>query len=276
MNPLAKGAIVALLHVGLVSSLGAKLLYDRATRPRVWVRTAPYDPSLPIRGRYVSLQLQVEARGFAPTPLTDFTALPAQLSIENERLLATPGDERSEHQVWFGRRRPWVADPEVTQRYGLQRSELVAPQLAEHLGIAGGFFAKEVRSGSSLAQAGLQAGDVLLRIDGRPTTTWPELSRALKPPHGQQELVWDVLRSHQETSLKVSVQTIEDGALLEGSALLARPVLFFIPEHVRDPARRPAGEELWVEVTVPKKGPPRPVRLGVKQANGPIEPLAVD
>jgi len=274
MNPLTKGAIVALLHAGLVSSLGAKLLYDRATRPRVWIRTAPYDPSLPIRGRYVSLQLQVEARGFAPT--ADSAPLPARLSIENERLLATPGDERSEHHVSFGRRQPWVADPEVTQRYGLQRSDLVEPQLAKHLGIAGGVFAKEVRSGSALAQAGLQAGDVLLRIDGQATTTWPELSRALQPPQGKQELAWDVLRGHQRTSLKVSVPASQDGALLEGSALLAQPVLFFIPEHVLDPARRPAGEELWVELTVPKQGPPRPVRLGVKKGHGPIEPLAVD
>jgi len=28
---------------------------------------------------------------------------------------------------------------------------------------------------------------------------------------------------------------------------------------------RPQGEELWVEVTLPKKGPPRQFRLGVKK-----------
>jgi hypothetical protein len=44
----------------MVLSLTGKLLYDRATCPRVWVRTAPYDPSLPIRGRYLALQLVAE------------------------------------------------------------------------------------------------------------------------------------------------------------------------------------------------------------------------
>ena len=47
---------------------------------------------------------------------------------------------------------------------------------------------------------------------------------------------------------------------------------FFIPENVPDPSIRKAGEELWVEVSVPESGPPRPVRLGVKK-NGVLEPL---
>jgi hypothetical protein len=50
-------------------------------------------------------------------------------------------------------------------------------------------------------------------------------------------------------------------------------VAFFIPEHIPDPSRRTQGEELWVEVTIPKTGPPRPIRLGVKKGDGPIVPL---
>jgi hypothetical protein len=46
----------------------------------------------------------------------------------------------------------------------------------------------------------------------------------------------------------------------------------FLPEHVPDPSVRSAGEELWVEVSVPKHGLPRPVRLGVKK-DGQIHPL---
>jgi hypothetical protein len=59
----------------------------------------------------------------------------------------------------------------------------------------------------------------------------------------------------------------------EKLAVLDQPVSFFIPEHVADPSRRPAGEELWVEVTIPKKGPPRPIRLGIKKGDEPIVPL---
>jgi len=40
---------------------------------------------------------------------------------------------------------------------------------------------------------------------------------------------------------------------------------YFIPEHVPDPSLRPPGEELWVEVTLPRRGPPRPIRLAVKK-----------
>ncbi len=54
--------------------------------------------------------------------------------------------------------------------------------------------------------------------------------------------------------------------------LLQEPVAFFIPEHLPDPSRRAAGEELWVEVSVPPNGPPRPVRLGVKK-DGVLTPL---
>ena len=51
MTPLVRGLIVAGLHVALTASLGAKLLIDRATRPRVWVQVLPVDPDSPLRGR---------------------------------------------------------------------------------------------------------------------------------------------------------------------------------------------------------------------------------
>ncbi len=53
---------------------------------------------------------------------------------------------------------------------------------------------------------------------------------------------------------------------------LAEPVEFFVPARSGDPTRRPPGEELWVEVTVPPQGEPRPIRLGVKK-NGVLTPL---
>jgi hypothetical protein len=53
---------------------------------------------------------------------------------------------------------------------------------------------------------------------------------------------------------------------------LQQPVAFFIPENIPDPSVRQPGEELWVEVTVPRKGLPRPIRLGVKK-DGVLTPL---
>jgi hypothetical protein len=59
MNALTKAIVVALIQVLIVCSLGAKLLYDRSTRPQVWFKTARYDPNLPIRGRYLGLQVEL-------------------------------------------------------------------------------------------------------------------------------------------------------------------------------------------------------------------------
>ena len=172
MKPWVKGLVIAVVHVGLVASLGAKLLYDRAVRPRVWALTAPYDPNLPIRGRYVSLQLVVEPRGIQETK---------------------PGP------------------------------------------------------GGQLPQP------VILRV---------EVDRLVAEANSQE-------RSYDPSALHVQFIQRQDQRL----AVLDKPVAFFISEHIPDPSRRPPGEELWVEVTVPGKGPPRPLRLGVKKDHGPIVPL---
>jgi hypothetical protein len=172
MTPLSKGLVLAAVHVGLVASLGAKLLYDRATRPRVWALAAPYDPNLPIRGRYVSLQLVVEPRGVRETQQRSASQLPQsiRLHVQGDRLVAE----------------------------------------------------------ASASQSDYDTSDLHLRfIDRRG----------------------------------------------EKLAVLAEPVAFFIPEHIPDPSRRPEGEELWVEVTIPNKGPPRPIRLGVKKATVRLFPL---
>lgn len=54
---------------------------------------------------------------------------------------------------------------------------------------------------------------------------------------------------------------------------LDTPVDFYIAEHAADPTPVRRGQELWVEVTVPPKGPPRPVQLALKD-NGAWKPLA--
>jgi hypothetical protein len=161
MTPLVKGAVLGVVQVAMVLSLGGKLLIDRATQPRVWVKTAPFDPNLPIRGRYVSLRLAAEARGFQPGVVYQV----AQLSVEDGKLVARPSENN---------------------------------------------------------------GGAMVTLTGNSSV-----------------------------------------------ANLSEPVAFFIPEHMPDPSRRPVGEELWIEVTVPKKGPPRPIRLGVKK-DGVLTPLAIE
>jgi hypothetical protein len=48
---------------------------------------------------------------------------------------------------------------------------------------------------------------------------------------------------------------------------------FYISEHAADPSRTRPGQELWIEVTVPPSGPPRPIQLALKE-NGTWTPLA--
>jgi hypothetical protein len=161
-----KGLAVAALHVTIVASLGAKLMVDRATRPRVWARTAPVDPNLPIRGRYVSLMVD-----------------------------AVPGE-----------------------------------------GVGGG------NVGSWLQVALADEGGQLV---ARPASGSKALNASLVDQDGER-----VVR-------------------------LAQPLAYFIPEHVADPSRRLAGEQLWVEVTIPRAGAPRPIRLGVKK-DGVLTPLEIN
>ena len=64
--------------------------------------------------------------------------------------------------------------------------------------------------------------------------------------------------------------------LSEGS-MVVNPGLelaFFIPPDVKDPSLRPDGSTLWVEVSLPGLGAPRPIQLGIEK-DGLIEPLAL-
>ena len=141
----------------IVTSLGAKLLIDRAWQPRAWVKTMPVDPNAPIRGRYLSMRIEVDAA----------------------------------------------------------------------LDLAG--------------------RDVSLRVqDGRLTA----------------------VRSGAPTGLRLRTDRRDPRAALQ----LERPLAFFLPEHAADPSRRGTGEELWMEVTVPERGAPRPIRLGIKK-DGTLMPL---
>jgi hypothetical protein len=71
---------------------------------------------------------------------------------------------------------------------------------------------------------------------------------------------------------------------------LQDPVSFYLPEHAQDPTPAwhghwdaehsswtadPNASELWVEVTIPPKGPPRPTQLALKE-NGVWKPIAFE
>ncbi|HET7424072.1 MAG TPA: hypothetical protein VFJ92_10940 [Gemmatimonadales bacterium] len=81
MNARRAGVTLALVHLLLVSAVALKYAADRARLPSAWARTVPFDPSLPIRGRYVRLRLQV--------PMSDTGTTTGALS--RVRLVAAAG-----------------------------------------------------------------------------------------------------------------------------------------------------------------------------------------
>jgi uncharacterized membrane-anchored protein len=74
-----------------------------------------------------------------------------------------------------------------------------------------------------------------------------------------------------ETSKGVQVAAMPDSSC--DAMRLQAPVDFYIAEHAADPSRLQPGQELWMEVTVPPLGPPRPLQLALKD-NGAWKPLA--
>jgi len=167
MKTLLKGVAVALLHLLIVAGVGGKFLYDRAHRPRVWVRTRSVDPNLPLRGRYVDLRVEVQAPWLREKKNTSWIWV--TLAVENGILVARESDVDTGLSI---------LNPSVN--FGIRNSPANLPNRP--------------------------AADVLFLNESIP---------------------------------------------------------FFLPEHA-DLHRVNPGEELWVEVTVPKKGPPRPIQLALK------------
>jgi GDYXXLXY protein len=104
VTPLAKGLAVGAAQVLLVAGVSAKFLYDRANYPRLWVETAPFDPDMPIRGRYVNVALRVDADRAAPG---DGDRAPnlflARLEARGDALVAVQDDDTGRHWVRSGR-----------------------------------------------------------------------------------------------------------------------------------------------------------------------------
>jgi hypothetical protein len=198
------GVSVALLLFQLlaVSAVAGKYLYQRWRCPRVWTRAAAIDPDLPMRGRYLSLQLTVDG---------------CQSTLPSAKLATFPRDVNG--AVKPG---PYVLRPQPVEfraNLKVENNKLVA-----------------------------------LRIEGQEdSTNGEEISASPSAPCDQMRL--------------------------------ADPVDFYIADTAKSPLSlqpgpelRPGqelqpGPELWIEVTVPPKGAPRPIQLALKDS-GAWKPLA--
>jgi len=167
----------------LVSSIAAKYLYQRWTCPRVWARAAAFDPELPMRGRYLSLQLTVDGCQSTLPSAKDAT-FPRDVS---GAIKPGPYFLRHPQTVYF------PADLKV------QNNKLVA----------------------------IRIQDPGLHDEGQQVEAAP-------------------------------------GAPCD-QMLLDASTDFYIADTAQSPLPLKAGQELWIEVTVPPMGPPRPIQLALKQ-----------
>lgn len=125
MTPLAKGLAVGAIQVLLVAGIGAKFLFDRSHYPRLWVETAPYDPVMPIRGRYVNIALLVDAERPPPDSARDHAPnmFMARLEARGDRLVAVQDDDNGRH---------WIRSARCGERSCWQLAEPLAYFIPEH------------------------------------------------------------------------------------------------------------------------------------------------
>jgi hypothetical protein len=179
-----------LIQLAIVSSIAAKYLYQRWTCPRVWARAEAFDPQLPMRGRYLSLQLAVDG---------------CQSTLPSAKAAAFPRD---------------INGSAVQGPFSVRASQIFQADL---------------------------------KVENN-------------------RLMAVYIRDDQNGMLGQAV-SVRPGAACDAMRL-ETPVDFYISEHASDPTRLKPGQELWIEVTVPPKGPPRPIQLALKD-NSAWKPLAI-
>jgi len=117
-----------------------------------------------------------------------------------------------------------------------------------------------------------------LSVDGCKSTL-PSANQAIYPRNVDgtpQQLIYFQAEIKAEDNKLVAIRLPESEEQRLGQAVTAAPgaacdnlrlqqaVNFYIAEHAASPLPVKAGQELWVEVTVPPKGPPRPIQLALK------------
>jgi hypothetical protein len=177
MKAIRPGLALLLVQLALVLSVAGKYLYERHTRPRVWTRATQFDPNLPLRGRYLAMQLVLDA-----------CALPRDAAIR-------PLPNRPSFRQW-----------DVS--LGASNGKLV-----------------------------------------------PTVEKAWSPR-------------------RIGTLTLEDDRLCDHATLSSQQLLF-ISDRAQLPLPLKPGQELWVEVTVPSSGPPRPIQIALSSAEG-FQPLKMD
>ena len=118
--------VLLVIQLAIVSTIAGKYLYQRWSCPRVWTRTVAYDPQLPMRGRYLSLQLMVD--GCQSTlPSAKQAAMPRNVNgVPTGKTYSIPcGATGSVSRAAQGGRRQAAGDPDSGGRTGRPDGQMV-------------------------------------------------------------------------------------------------------------------------------------------------------
>jgi hypothetical protein len=185
----AASLALLIVQLALVSTIAAKYLYQRWSCPRVWTRAAAIDPQLPMRGRYLALQLTVDG---------------CQSTLPSAKDANFPRDVNGAIKPG-----PYVLRPNAVDfraNLKVDHNTLVAVRIE--------------------GQEDSNAGEEVVGAAGSPCNEMQ----------------------------------------------LASSTDFYISDTAQSPLPLKSGQGLWIEVTVPPKGPPRPIQLALKD-NGTWKPL---
>lgn len=103
-----------------------------------------------------------------------------------------------------------VAIPPIDSRtpaLGINAEDL-SGQLGTYFGAPDGtgILIREVRSGTAAAKAGLQAGDVIVKVDGKPVRTLTDLRVVLRDKSDQKTVALGIIRKAAELSVTVGIE----------------------------------------------------------------------
>jgi serine protease Do len=88
--------------------------------------------------------------------------------------------------------------------------EAIDDQIANYFGVKEGVLVRSVTRGSAAEKAGLKAGDVITRVDGKPVKNPREITSEIRSKRDQKTFPLTVTREKRETTLTVTVEDQSD------------------------------------------------------------------
>ena len=129
--------------------------------------------------------------------------------------------------------------------------------------------------GRYLAMQVLVDGCSLVGSGVKPVYSWDRMSQPASGPHWNDWMVTlDAVNAQLVAHAveKPSADAVQQVRMMSGedchASRLNSPLNYYVAEHADSSLLRAREGALWVEVTVPSSGPPRPIQLAVSDSTG--------